>query len=206
MRDNFKDRANKWDDNPVSQLLSKSGYEYIKSNILFSKDSKLIDLGGGTGALALNFLDDVADITVVDTSKAMLDVLKEKIELNGLTNVNTIEGELVEGTVANDSVDLVVSSMALHHIEDVYKQLEDIYTALSDGGQIAIIDLLEESGDFHPEGLDYVHNGFAKEDILDILEFSKFINVRFKVFEHVEKMGSKGKLKDYPVFIVTAEK
>lgn len=206
MRDGFKDRANQWDDNPKRQSFTENSYNYIIDKLDIPKETKMVDLGGGTGLLTLKFLDDVSEITVVDTSSSMVEVLKEKIELNSLDNINIIQQELVDGVIEKESVDLVISSMTLHHVEDIYLQLEDVYNILSDGGKIAFIDLIEESGDFHSEGADYIHTGFSKLDILELLEFTKFINVKFKVFESFDKEGRKGTMKNFPVFIVTAEK
>lgn len=206
MRDQFNERANQWDSTPWKIDLNEKIYQYIKEKVSFDSSAHLVDMGGGTGALALKFLDEVSTITVVDTSKGMLDVLRGKIEDNNLENVNIIENEIVEGVLENGSVDLLISAMTLHHVEDVFQQLDDMKHALSDGGKLAIIDLIEESGDFHPEGLEYVHNGFIKEDILEMFAFCGFSNIKFKVIYTIQKEVADGRMKNFPVFIVTAEK
>ncbi len=206
MTDNYKEKANLWDEKPWKQELATKIYNYAKENLNLSKETKLVDLGGGTGLLALKFLEDVASISVVDTSKSMLDVLRQKIEKNNLEEVNAIEQLFVDGLFERGSIDLVISSLTFHHIEDIYLQVEDIYKALSENGEILIVDLVQDSDDFHTEGQSYIHAGFEKIDIVELLEFNKFKNIKYGIIENVERMGAKGKMKNFALFVATAKK
>lgn len=80
----------------------------------------VVDLGTGTGAVALD-LAPVADTVVgVDVSYGMLAQARQKAAARGLENV-----ELVRGCFRGPGVrqaDIVVTSLALHHLDDEGKQ------------------------------------------------------------------------------------
>jgi len=206
MKDEYKERANVWDDNPWKQKFTEKIYQFILKNIVVSNKTRLLDLGGGTGLLALKFTNNVKDITVVDTSKGMLDVLKNKIKINNLKNVKIINDELLENVLPFNSVDLVISAMALHHIKDIKEQFKVIYNILSQDGNMAFVDLVAEDGGFHTEGSDYIHNGFEEKSLINMLKSCNFKDIKLQEIEVVEKINAFGKLKKYPLFIVIASK
>ncbi|NIV32583.1 MAG: methyltransferase domain-containing protein, partial [Anaerolineae bacterium] len=59
--------------------------------------------------------------------------------------------------------DLIVSAMALHHVEDTERLLQRFHQHLSPGGGIALADLDQEDGSFHPPEVEGVfHDGFDR--------------------------------------------
>lgn len=54
------------------------------------------ELGIGTGNLALSLINSVKSIHGIDTSEGMLNVLKNKIELNKVTDKITYENTLLK--------------------------------------------------------------------------------------------------------------
>ena len=80
MKDQFIDKAKDWDKTPWKQTLAQDAYNAIISKIKISSHTRLIDLGRGTGLLALKFKNNVSKITIVDTLKGMLDVLRRKLK------------------------------------------------------------------------------------------------------------------------------
>ena len=67
----------------------------------------------------------------------------------------------------DESFDLVVSSMTFHHLNEPKKMLTKLKGMLCPGGRMAIVDLDEEDGSFHPdnEGMGVKHFGFSKEEL-----------------------------------------
>ncbi|MEE8441080.1 MAG: class I SAM-dependent methyltransferase [Spirochaetia bacterium] len=206
MKDQFKDKAKDWDEAPWKRSMTQEAYSAITSRISIPPEARLLDLGGGTGLFALKFIHDVATITVVDTSEGMLDMLRQKIREQKLEKVEIINGDLATGIVSENSCELIISMMTMHHIEDVSSLFECFYEILVPGGSIAIVDLAKEDGDFHHREAVYVHNGFEKEDLQKPLEDKGFENIRFYELTKVSKESSKGVLKDYPIWLVIASK
>ena len=206
MTDQFKDSARTWDEIPWKRRLAQDAYSAITSRIRISPEARLIDFGGGTGLLTLKFINDVARITVIDTSEGMLDMLRQKIREQKLENLEIIDRTLTIGILPENSCELIISMMTMHHIEDLSSLFKCFYEILVPDGNIAIVDLAKENGDFHAEGVEYVHNGFEKESLQLPLETEGFSNIEFSNLTKVSKESSKGELKEYPIWLVVAAK
>jgi len=130
---------------------------------------------------------------------AMLERLAEKPEL--VNRVETICQDILVMPF-DRSVDVVISAMAMHHVEDADLLLSRFYQQLNPGGQIALADLDLEDGTFHPEDVQGVfHPGFDRQTLQDKLERIGFADVRFDTaVEIVKEQGS------YPIFLMTARK
>ena len=79
---------------------------------------RAVDLGCGSGQLTIPHATTVDSVVAVDISSAMIDLLADNAHAAGVTN---IEGRAtpIEGLdIAPESVDLVVSNYALHHLRD----------------------------------------------------------------------------------------
>ncbi|MCL2049162.1 MAG: methyltransferase domain-containing protein [Defluviitaleaceae bacterium] len=108
----------------------------LVSVIPFPRESvfSMIDLGCGTGTVsrAVKAKFPNAKITCVDIAEKMLELAKVKIG----GNVACIQADF-NGLVFPEKYDLVVSSLALHHLENNRDKLhfyKKIYSALNQGG------------------------------------------------------------------------
>jgi len=88
-----------------------------------------------------------AHVTAVDVSQAMLDKLASKTELAG--KVDGVCQNILERPL-DKQFDLIVSAMAMHHVEDTDLLMLRFAEHLKPGGQVALADLDVEDGDFHP--------------------------------------------------------
>jgi ubiquinone/menaquinone biosynthesis C-methylase UbiE len=104
----------------------------------------VVDLGAGAGLLALQFATVAAHVTAVDIAPKMLDSLAAAARRQGSGNVSTVVTDLSNFDLAPSSVDLVVSSYALHHLPDAEKHalLQRVYTWLRPGGRLVIADMM----------------------------------------------------------------
>ncbi|WP_136687781.1 class I SAM-dependent methyltransferase [Halorhabdus amylolytica] len=86
-------------------------------------DDVVLDLGTGTGAIALALADDAGAVIGRDISEGMLEQAREKAAERGLESVTFDEGRFREPNVSGDrSVDVVVSNFAMHHLDDDAKR------------------------------------------------------------------------------------
>jgi len=148
----------------------------------------------------------VSRISVVDTSQAMLAVLREKIKAYQLTNVEIVEEALSTGTLAPESCDVIISMLTLHHIDYVADLFQEFRAALVHGGKIALVDLVTEDGDFHPADAQYVHDGFDPQILETLLESTGFENITVDIFTSITREIDTGGIKKFPLFLVAAEK
>lgn len=199
MVDLFEDKAAEWDQRPVPQQISEGVFHALSTAVELHAGLTVLDFGAGTGLVAARLAPKVKHILAVDISQAMLEQLAKKPELEGKVEIfcqNILEEPL------GRQADLVVSAMAMHHVEDTQALLGAISEHLVPGGRVAIADLDKEEGDFHPPGVEGVyHAGFDREALASTFKAAGFKDVDFVTACEVSKEG-----KVYPIFLVTATK
>jgi ubiquinone/menaquinone biosynthesis C-methylase UbiE len=103
-----------------------------------------IDLGAGTGFVTLPLAGLAGSVLAVDISPVMADTLAARAAQVGLRNVRSEVGDLRTFRLPAGSVDLVVSSYALHHLRDKDKRALAAEAAqwLRPGGRIVVADMM----------------------------------------------------------------
>jgi len=84
-------------------------------------EDTVLDLGCGTGAIALALAEDAERVVGRDISDGMMEQAREKAGERGLDNVEFGEGRFREPNFAGD-VDVVTSNFAMHHLSDAEKR------------------------------------------------------------------------------------
>lgn len=96
--------------------VSKSTYtdELIK-RLTLSPDYSVLDVGGGSGLMAVPIAQKVSRVTVLDISNGMLDLLKSKTESMGISNIDIINKNWYEMDVKSEIYphDIVLASRFL---------------------------------------------------------------------------------------------
>lgn len=197
MADHFNEKADDWDTTEMVQQLSSAIGSSILKNIPLHAQMEVMDFGAGTGLISSRIAPLVQRIVAVDTSASMLNKLVAKAELHG--KVEALCQDILAQPV-NRQFDLIMSAMAMHHVEDTHKLIQTFAEHLKPGAMLALADLDEEDGSFHPQGTDGVfHSGFIRNEIRSILETHGFEHVHFLTVHTVNKEE-----KQYPVFLVIA--
>lgn len=144
MKDNFAHRAAEWD-SPEKTKMTEIFVAEMLRHIHPQPHWKALEIGAGTGLVGLQIADKVGHIVFEDTSAAMLDVLKQKLDED--SNCETLHGEIFE--YQQQDIDLAFSCMAFHHIPDTEKTLNHLASITNPGATIVIGDLRSEDGSFH---------------------------------------------------------
>lgn len=135
-------RAGSWDHHGVTGL--GKVIAAVLDQARPERDAVAIDLGCGTGALAIPLAEQGATVTAVDLSQAMLELLERKAKEAGLTTLTCRAAPVEHLDLAPESVDLVVSNYALHHLRDPDKQkvVQAAFRWLRPGGRLVIGDMM----------------------------------------------------------------
>ena len=198
MRDLFEDKAAEWDSRPVPQQISEGVFGALEAAVALSPELTVMDFGAGTGLVATQVAPRVRQILAVDVSPAMLDKLAQKPELQGRAQVFCQD---ILDAPLGQQVDLIVSAMAAHHVEDTERLLQALFDHLRPGGTLALADLDAEDGSFHPPGIEGVfHDGFDRAALGEKAAAAGFADVAFVTACEVEREAGRR----YPIFLLTA--
>nr|WP_319540646.1 methyltransferase domain-containing protein [uncultured Methanospirillum sp.] len=90
-------------------------YKPIHEHVKINPGTKVLDVGGGPGSLAIPFAEKGAVVTVVEPSDGMVTVLMENCSNHNLKTVTPVmkRWELVEESDLSGPYDLVIASMSL---------------------------------------------------------------------------------------------
>ena len=120
---------------------------FVYDNIDNKTSSNILDIGVGTGLLSNRLYDDGAQICGIDFSQGMIEQAKKK-----MPNAHFILQDLNNGIpseLENKKFDYIVSSYAIHHIEDDKKidLLQNLKGHLNSNGKIIIADVAFKTAD-----------------------------------------------------------
>lgn len=194
----FDKKAQDWDNGKTRVDGTLTIADAINEKVHLSHDMEIIDFGVGTGLLGFEIAKRVKKVYGVDTSTKMLEKVQEK---------NTPELFIeplcqdIIATPLQQSFHGLVSSMTLHHIEDLEAFFTTIYNNLHEDGFIAIADLESEDGTFHSDNTGVFHFGFEEELLCTVAQKCGFKNIEFININTIEKPH-----KNFGIFLLTAIK
>ena len=201
----FNERAKDWDSDPMKVERARVVAEAIRTALPLTSEMTALEYGCGTGLLSFALQADLGQITLADTSQGMLDVLNEKINAAGVTNMHPLRLDLASDPLPAERYHLTYSLMTLHHIHDTEDILKKFHALLKPAGYLCIADLDKEDGSFHTDGTTDVHKGFERLTLQKQVEAAGFGEIHFSTaYEIKKKIGNTEKT--FPVFLMTARK
>ena len=200
----FDQVAKEWD-TELRIERAKNIANKIKETVKFGHAYSALEFGCGTGLISFNFYNLYNNITLIDNSKEMIKVVNDKINQLNLNNMKGLCMDVFTEQPA-DKVDVIYTSMALHHVIDVNKLSKEFYKMLKEKGTLCIADLDEDDGSFHKKEADFTgHNGFSQQWLKKVLEGSGFCHVKSETFYKAKKQIDDVEI-EYSLFIIVAEK
>lgn len=114
----------------------KSVLNGIYNEIMKRPNSKVLDIGFGTGTLTEKLYEKGHEISGIDFSAKMIAIAKEK-----MPSANLMEWDISNGLpeqVTTNQYDFIVSTYALHHLSDKDKVtfIEKLISILKDEGEL----------------------------------------------------------------------
>jgi ubiquinone/menaquinone biosynthesis C-methylase UbiE len=117
--------------------------EIIKLTRLTNSQT-VLDIGTGTGEIAVRLANYCRQVYALDISKLMLEFARQKAKNREVDNVEFSQGGFLTCEVAEDSIDVVVTQLVLHHLPDFWKlvALDKVFDLLKNGGRLYIYDVV----------------------------------------------------------------
>ena len=196
----FDTAARDWDQRPTSLQLAAIP-ERLLAQLPLQASDHVLDFGAGTGLLSTAIAPRVAQVTALDMSAAMLQVLDEK----GFANITTRQQDISAGLP--EQYHAIVSCMAMHHVADTAALLHTFAAALHSGGRIALVDLYQEDGSFHGDIAANInkgvqHFGFAPDRLRALAEQAGFVDIAFSEILRLQQRNGRA----YPLFLMTGRR
>lgn len=202
---NFESLAATWDDNPARIKLSNRIAGSIEDAIKLTSRMKLLDYGCGTGLISLRWRDQVGSILAVDSSRAMLAVLEEKINRQAIDNMHTLHVDKDAGANLPGTYDVVICSMMLHHVRQPAILLRTFYEHTHPGGVICVAELDPDQGCFHGYEQGVFHHGFDRRLMTDMLQRAGYIKTETTTVTEIVRFAPGG-LATFRVFLAKARR
>lgn len=197
----FDKAATTWDEEPRRVEMALEVAEAMRRELPLSTAWKAMDYGCGTGLVTLALAPHLGQVVAADSSAGMLSVLSAKLAQRGVTNVTPQKLDLVVDELPVEALDLVFSSMTLHHVPEPGPFLAQLVAALAPGGRLAIADLDAEDGSFHGDSTGVFHHGFGVETRRALFEGAGLTDVRTVLAHTATKPGPDGAPVPYRVLL-----
>lgn len=198
----FNQIAKQWDAKPQRVEGAMTFVNKIKECL--DRDlssSSLLDYGCGSGLVSFGFANDVQSILGLDNSSGMVAVYNEKSKKIGFKNIKAELHDIDKESLEENSFDIVVTNMTMHHIQDYKHFIKTLANSLKENGQLFIADLFSEDGTFHSDNTGVIHFGFEKEKLLKAFKEANLKDIHMEPLQTISKPHQ-----NFEVFFITGRK
>ena len=198
----FDKAANGWDHSDRRQAMAADIAGSIIGSGLLKPHMHILDFGAGTGLLTRHLVPYVRKMTALDLSQKMLEQLSQNAHSWEGASIELVHSDIIDYRTET-KLDGIVSSMSMHHVQDLDALFQNFARLLKPQGFIAIADLKREDGTFHSDGNAGVyHFGFEEARLFAVTSACGFSKISFKSVHQVTKENGKV----YPLFLMLAIK
>ncbi len=128
------------------------------------KGMSVADIGAGTGLLTREIAARVGArgrVYAIDIVPGFLDLIRSRIEEEGLRNVTVVRGEERATGLGPGSIDVAFMCDTYHHLEFPQTYMRSVFRSLRPGGTLVVVDMKREGGASSPGVLRHVRAGKA---------------------------------------------
>jgi predicted TPR repeat methyltransferase len=204
-KNEFDLKAAEWDKQQMHRERAERVAEAIVGQVTLEKTMTAMEFGAGTGLLSFMLKDHLKEITLIDNSDGMVQVLNEKLISAKADNLKAVKADLEHEDLLPGRFDLIYTLMVLHHVGEVETVIKKFHDMLNPGGYLAIADLYSEDGSFHGDGF-HGHKGFDPVSLAAMLEKIGFSVIKHNKIYVIDKKISENRSKNFDVFLMTAKR
>ena len=150
---------------------------------LVPRQLRVLDVGTGTGILAIELAKLGLSVIAMDNSARMLDAAREKIERDGLAGIELRQGEASDLPVADGEVDAALAHMMLHYLPSPGEAIREMARAVKPGGTVVIVDFVRHNGEWMRQELGVTWLGFDADEIDGWFREASLADFRLDVYD-----------------------
>ncbi|MHB8092348.1 MAG: class I SAM-dependent methyltransferase [Syntrophales bacterium] len=129
--------------NEEGRTLSSAEYlQWVVGCLDLKSDFVVLDVAAGTGHLGRAIAPRVKQVIAVDMTSEMLRQGIGEAARDGITNIVFEQGRAEKLRYPDDSFDMVVTRLSLHHFADPYPAILEMMRVCRPGKQIGIMDMV----------------------------------------------------------------
>jgi ubiquinone/menaquinone biosynthesis C-methylase UbiE len=201
----FDSIADRW--NVIREDYFEDKLKYISLSQFNIGDKICADLGSGTGFISLALSSESKLVFSIDSSRNMLRELHNAASVEGISNIYPIKGSAEDLPLFDKSIDAVFMNMALHHILDAKKVVEEIYRVLKNDGVVVITDVEKHNGEWARTEMHDEWLGFSHKQIKDWFRDAGFKSIKVKSTDlKCKGYSSKNEYTETGIFVATGIK
>jgi ubiquinone/menaquinone biosynthesis C-methylase UbiE len=103
---------------------------------------RVLDVAAGTGRISRTVAPYVREVVALDITQEMMDVGKKEAQQAAIHNIDWVLSRAQQMPFEDNSFDLVVSRLAVHHWKEPQVILNEMSRVCKSGGHVAIIDIV----------------------------------------------------------------
>lgn len=165
----FRRQGADWDEMRALDLPAQAVEDALLALIPAAPDSRMLDVGTGTGRVLELLAPRFAQGLGVDASKAMLALARSRLARAGLTHCAVRLADMYRLPLTDSSFDTAVLQMVLHYAETPAGVLAEVARVLRPGGRLVVIDLAQHDRNDLLTRLAHRWPGFADDTMRGLL-------------------------------------
>jgi ubiquinone/menaquinone biosynthesis C-methylase UbiE len=134
------------------------------------------DLGCGTGQVSASIAPFVEKVIAVDTSAAMLQAARKRLQSFG--NVDLRRGEIEALPIDDARLDAATLMLVLHHVPEPERALAEVARVLKPRGRAIVVDMLPHDRENYRQQMGHVWLGFADDHVRRMFQDAGFEEIR----------------------------
>lgn len=147
------------------ELYGRNAAELVINNT--PTGSTVLEVGPGEGAFLSELSGHFNQVYALDNSQAMLDIAKQQVEKQQLSNVQLLHGDTKSAALERIQPDCIVINMVLHHTPSPAEIFSDLGALLNKDGQLFVTDLCRHDQSWVQDACGDLWLGFEPEDLSD---------------------------------------
>ncbi len=134
---------------------------------------RVVDIGTGTGVLALELAELGLDVIGIDRSEAMLEAARQKWQALEKDKTGSVEFRVADAhelPLDSNSFDAAFAHMVLHSLEQPERAIREMARIVKPGGRVVLVDFMSHDHVWMKQELGLLWLGFAPDTLIAWLE------------------------------------